>query len=150
MLFGCRSKKEKIFENRYDPDHPLPRGITRDPGLAVYVDGWGRPGDLCLVADDDGEVVGAAWARLFTGEDRGYGTVDSHTPELCIAVSPAHRGRGVGEELLRRLLTLLAERGHVRASLSVQKANPALHLYQRLGFSVLQDRGDEYVMTSDP
>lgn len=99
----------------------------------------------------DGGVVGAAWARVFTAgqgalPEGGFGTIDAHTPEIVISVKESCRGRGIGEELMRRLLDSLRERGCARASLSVQKANAAVRLYRRLGFTVIHDHGDEYVM----
>ena len=45
----------------------------------------------------------------------------------------------------------LREAGYPRASLSVQKENPALRLYERLGFSIIGDGFDEteWLMTID-
>ena len=132
-----------------DPDDPIPREVIRDPRLAAYIDGWGRRRDLCLVAVVAEKAVGAAWARNFDGDTRGYGTVDELIPEIVISVKPAHRGRGIGSELMVQLVRLIEARGDERVSLSVQKANPALRLYRRLGFAVAEDHGDEYVMVLD-
>jgi GNAT superfamily N-acetyltransferase len=113
---------------------PPPSGVVRLPELARYVDGWaGRAGDLGVVAEAAGGPVGAAWLRLWTGADRGYGFVNADTPELTMAVLPGHRGRGVGTALLRRLLAEAAGRfGAV--SLSVARTNPVRRLYEREGF----------------
>ena len=132
-----------------DPDNPIAREVIRDPRLAAYIDGWGRTQDLCTVAIVAGKVVGAVWARTFDGDARGYGTVDERTPEIVLSVKPAHRGRGIGSELMVQLLRSIAARGDEQVSLSVQKANPALRLYRRLGFAVAEDHGDEYVMVLD-
>jgi ribosomal protein S18 acetylase RimI-like enzyme len=111
-------------------------GALRDaPELARYVEGWGRPTDLGVVAVDaaTGEGVGAAWLRLLAGDAKGYGYVDDTTPELVVAVLPAHRGGGIGARLLTALLD--AARGTFDAvSLSVRADNPARRLYERLGF----------------
>src|SRR5439155_1488792 len=64
-----------------------------EPPLTRYVNGWGRPGDRSLIVFDEFVPVGAAWYRLFTGEDAGFGFVDEQTPELAIAVVPSRRGR---------------------------------------------------------
>jgi ribosomal protein S18 acetylase RimI-like enzyme len=96
------------------------------PDVAKYVDGWGRAGDIGVVADGD---AGAAWVRLFTDEDHGYGFVAAHVPELTIGVAKEARGRGVGTALLERLLSRIGP-----VSLSVETDNPAVRLYERFGF----------------
>lgn len=125
---------------------PLPRSITAEPELARYVQAWGRPGDFGVLAVDGNDPVGLAWARLFLAEEPGYGTVDADTPELSIAVVPEARGRGVGTRLMRELLKQLAAHGWRQASLSVQSANPAVGLYQRLGFTTIRDHEGDFVM----
>lgn len=115
-----------------------PESIRFDPYLAKYAKGWGRPGDLGVAAfaRDNGEAVGAAWLRLLIGVDRGDGYIDDRTPELALGVMPAHRGRGVGTELLR----LLVDAAHTCVpgiTLTVRAGNPAMRLYERVGFRVL-------------
>jgi len=65
-----------------------------DPLVQRYVRGWGRPGDTAVIALEGGFPVGAAWFRLFTTDEPGYGFVDEETPELAIAVVPTKRGHG--------------------------------------------------------
>ena len=55
-----------------------------------------------------------------------YGHIDSSTPSLTISLLPGYRGLGIGTQLLDSLLFLLRENGYLRASLSVQRKNPAL------------------------
>ncbi len=88
--------------NALDADIPLTR----------YVDNWGRAGDLSLVAHETGNRVGAAWFRLFTAGEPGYGFVDEQTPELSISVVPSRRRHGVGQELLDALLGKAKAVGH--------------------------------------
>jgi len=110
-----------------------PEGLRSVPELARYVEGWGRPGDVGVIASVAGEPVGAAWVRRLVGPGRGYGWVDDATPELAIAVMPGREGHGIGGALLRRLLADLD--GTVPAvSLSVRGDNPARRLYARVGF----------------
>ncbi|KUZ01819.1 GCN5 family acetyltransferase [Burkholderia territorii] len=52
-----------------------------------------------------------------------------------IQILPSHQGQGIGETVLRQLLTE-AEREAVPVSLSVLHGNPARRLYERLGFIV--------------
>jgi ribosomal protein S18 acetylase RimI-like enzyme len=57
-----------------------------------------------------------------------------------IALLPEHRGSGVGASLLRDLLAE-ADAGGKRVTIHVERMNPALRLYGRLGFSVAEDKG---------
>ena len=71
------------------------------------------------------------------------------TPSLAISLLPEYRGLGIGTQLLRALLLLLRENGYRRVSLSVQKENSALRLYQRMGFHTVAEKGTEYLMLWD-
>ena len=129
-----------LYEASYAAEDGVPdvAALHRHPLLSRYVEGWGRPTDLGVVAvdDDAGEPVGAAWVRLLTGDGAGFGWVDDDTPELAIAVQAHERGRGVGERMLRALLDAAADR-FAAVSLSVRADNPALRLYERVGFQVV-------------
>ena len=118
----------------------------REPPLTRYVNGWGRPGDRSLIAIDEFVPVGAAWYRLFTQEDAGFGFVDEQTPELAIAVVPSRRGRGFGHELLSSLLEHARQDGFDAISLSVAKDNPAVGLYERYGFERVREDDGALVM----
>jgi ribosomal protein S18 acetylase RimI-like enzyme len=78
----------------------------------------------------DGEPAGRLY--LFRGE-REIRIVD-------IALLPAHRGNGIGSSLLRDLLAEADAVGK-RVSIHVERVNPALRLYERLGFAVAEDKG---------
>jgi ribosomal protein S18 acetylase RimI-like enzyme len=130
--------RDMLYQSLHVPagHAPLSRDVLSRPEIAKYVEGWGRAGDIGLVAVDlDGrEAIGAAWLRLFTGADRGFGYVDDRTPELGIAVVPHRRGEGIGTALLTGLLDAARER-YDAVSLSVSADNPAVRLYERLGFA---------------
>jgi ribosomal protein S18 acetylase RimI-like enzyme len=109
--------------------------IMTDDHLRRYIEVWGREGDAAVIATDEaGRRVGAAWYRLFSEEEPGYGFVDSRTPELSIAVLPEWRRRGVGRALLNALKERAKSEGFPALSLSVSTENPAVSLYERLGF----------------
>ena len=111
--------------------------LKESPELARYVNGWGRAGDLGLIAvDERSKPVGAAWIRIWLGPEKGYGYIDDDTPELSIAVLPAHRGRGIGTKLVTELLAAAAGENQA-VSLSVLVDNAALNLYRRIGFEVI-------------
>ena len=140
--------REFLYQAIYlsDGAEPPPRWVVDLSELQVYIAGFGtRPGDHCLVAEMEGTVIGAAWSRIM--ED--YGHIDNSTPSLAISLLPDYRGRGIGTQLLNSLLLLLQENGYLRASLSVQKDNPALRLYERAGFQILEEKGTEYLMLRD-
>jgi len=121
---------------------------TSDHEIRHYVEGWGREGDLAVVALDDesGEAVGAAWLRLMSSEDPGYGFVAEDTPELGIGILPGYRGRGVGGRLTDALLELAAER-FSDVSLSVLDTNDAaLHLYASRGFEEVAHADGAFTM----
>lgn len=106
---------------------------TIHPSLSRYVIDWGRADDHGFLAQDGDQPIGAAWLRRLSGAERGYGYVDDETPELTVAVLPGYRGQGIGTQLLTALLAL-ADDAYPAVSLSVSCDNPALRLYQRLGF----------------
>jgi GNAT superfamily N-acetyltransferase len=109
--------------------------VLREPHVALYIAGWGRDGDTGVLAEDErGDPIGAAWFRVFDAEEHGFGFVAPDVPELTVAVRRDARGQGVGTALLEALV-VRARALRVRAlSLSVEEDNPALRLYQRLGF----------------
>lgn len=120
-----------------------------DLPVTRYVEGWGRPGDRAVVVIEGFQPVGAAWYRLFTAAQPGYGFVDEQTPELTIAVVPSRRGRGYGDELLTALLAQAAQDSFTTVSLSVEPDNPALTLYERHGFGRVGERGGALVMRTE-
>ncbi len=116
---------------------PPPREIVRQPELARYVRNWGNANDLGFGAFVKTKMIGAAWLRVWTGEDKGYGYWNNETPELSIALAPGYRGQGIGTRLLQTLLDAAASRFRA-VSLSVDKRNPARRLYERFGFVIVE------------
>jgi ribosomal protein S18 acetylase RimI-like enzyme len=109
-----------------------------DLPISRYLQGWGRHGDRAMIAIDDFQRVGAAWYRLFRSDRPGYGFLDEATPELAIAVVPSRRGRGFGHELLQALMNQARGDGFQALSLSVDRDNPSVKLYERYGFETVE------------
>ena len=132
---------EMLYEAIFIPEgHPaLPREIVNSPDLARYVLHWGQPDDIGLLAVDAStrQPLAAVWLRLFTKDNKGYGYMEDETPELSIAMLPAYRGRGIGTKLLSALFDSARNR-YKAISLSVSADNPAVRLYERLGFEIVR------------
>ena len=122
-----------------------PKSIINVPELQVYVADFGRrKDDYCLVAEVDGAVAGAVWVRIMND----YGHIDDDTPSVAISLYKEYRGCGIGTEMMKRMLSDLQERGYKKVSLSVQKANYAVKMYQRVGFEIVDENEEEYIMVS--
>ena len=120
-----------------------PREIVNLPELQVYIRDFGaQPHDYCLVAEYDGEVIGAVWVR----DMPDYGHVADGVPSFAISLRPEYRGRGIGTKLMQAMLDLLRQKGYEKASLSVQKANYAARMYTKLGFRTIGENEEEYIM----
>ncbi len=137
--------KDFLYEAIFIPegiDLP-PRSIIECEDLQVYIRNFGESvHDHCLVAEVDGKIVGAVWVRIMND----YGHIDNQTPSLAISLYKDYRGRGIGTQLLRQMLDWLRHEGYKKVSLSVQKGNYALKMYQKAGFKVIEERGEEVLM----
>lgn len=135
------------------PDGPplAVEDLQATPELACYVAGWGRAGDVGVVAVDQqtSQPIGAAWFRSFTSEEPGYGFVDEATPELAIALLAEGRGRGLGHELIEGLLDRAHAAGAARLALSVLDANvAAVRVYEDEGFRTVHAAEDHRTMVA--
>ena len=102
-----------------------------------YVRNWGRTGDAGVIAMDGPHAYGAAWYRLFTVDEPGFGFVDEKTPELTIAVVPSRRGKGAGREMLQALLDRARESGYRAVSLSTDAQQ--VEWYEGFGFETVAE-----------
>ena len=114
----------------YEPNAEAAKAV---PSAAKYLVGWQRPGDFGFIAEQNGEIIGAAWARRLSAEELRVPYGDDETPKVSIGVNPNARGQGVGEKLMRALIDEAARR-RLGLCLSVRSENPARRLYERLGF----------------
>ena len=137
--------KDFLYEAIFIPEgvEPPAREIVEQPELKTYFENFGtETADHCIVADDNGRVVGAVWTRIMND----YGHVDDDTPSFAISLYKEYRGKGIGTELMKRMLDLLKEKGYKKASLAVQKANYAVRMYEKVGFKIVDQNEEEFIM----
>lgn len=75
-----------------------------------------------------------------------YGHVDDDTPSFAISLYEEYRNLGIGTALMRAMLQLLKDNGYKQTSLSVQKENYAVSMYRKVGFEVVDENEEEYIM----
>ena len=137
--------KDFLYEAIFIPEgvEAPDRDIIEKPELKIYYEDFGKDtADHCLVAEDEGKVIGAVWTRIMND----YGHIDDKTPSFAISLYREYRGRGIGTKLMQEMLNLLKEKGYKRASLAVQKANYAVRMYKKVGFKTVDENDEEYIM----
>ena len=135
-----------LYEAIFVPEgvEPPSKSIITAPELQVYVKGFGASkDDFALVAEVENKIIGAVWVRIMND----YGHIDDKTPYLAISLYKKYRGQGIGSSLIKEMLSLLQVHDYKCVSLSVQKANYAAKLYQKIGFRIIKEIGDEWIMT---
>ena len=140
--------KDMLYEAIFQPDETnlLPREVIEQPELSVFINNWGKPDDLCLVAEIEGKIVGAVWTRILAGEIKGFGNIDDQTPEFAISLYKEYRNQGIGTALMKQMLQHLKVRGYKQTSLAVQKENYAVRMYKNVGFEIVAKLQEEYLM----
>lgn len=134
-----------LYEAIFLPDGavPPPKNIIASPELQIYVDHFGRlKDDFALAAEVEGKIVGAVWVRIMND----YGHIDDETPSLAISLYKEYRGKGIGTAMMKEMLSLLKTHGYKCVSLSVQKANYAAKMYRKIGFEIIKENKDEWIM----
>ena len=80
------------------------------------------------------QVVGFALGRFVVNEAEGQ----------LLAIKRDAQGRGIGQSLLDRFISIAASRGAERLHLEVREGNHAVKLYSRAGFIEVGRRGGYY------
>ncbi len=134
-----------LYEAIFVPERvsPPPKTIINKPELQIYLKDFGmKKDDIGLVAEIDGKIVGAVWVRIMND----YGHINDTTPSLAISLYKEYRGLGIGTALMKEMLNILKQRGYKKTSLSVQKANYAVKMYKKVGFEIVDENEEEYIM----
>ena len=134
-----------LYEAIFIPDgiSPPSRDIITSPELQIYVERFGAlKDDFALVTEIEEKIVGAVWVRIMND----YGHIDEETPSLAISLYKEYRGQGIGTDMMKEMLSLLKTHGYKHVSLSVQKANYAAKMYQKIGFDIIRENKEEWIM----
>ncbi len=141
--------EDMLYEAVYQPDknNTIPREVIKVPRVYAYIDDFGKYNDdYCFVADLNGRIIGAVWVRIITGKIKGYGNVDNQTPEFAISLFEEYRNQGIGTKLMNKMINHLQKSGYKHTSLSVQKENYAVKLYRKVGFEIIDENDEDYIM----
>ena len=134
-----------LYRAIYQPDKTnlAPRSIISKPELQIYIEDFGKKkDDYCFCAEVDNKIVGAVWVRNING----YGSIDDVTVEFAISVFDEYQKMGIGTSLMKKMIEHLKEWNYPKASLAVQKENYALKMYLKVGFEIVDENEQEYIM----
>jgi len=107
--------EEFLYHAAYVPKggEAYERDIIYEPNNYVYIKDFGtQTGDLGVVAEVDGKVVGAAWGRILPV----YGFVDPTLPFVVGSMLPPFRGLGIGRKMLDEYFQVLKVNGYTQIS----------------------------------
>ncbi len=153
MNYNIRKIEEKeyilledfIYEAIFIPEgvSPPPKSIINQPDLQVYIKDFGKEkDDICFVAETDDKVIGAVWVR----DMKDYGHIEDGVPSFAISLYKPYRNYGIGTALMTTMLSELKQRGYKKTSLAVQKENYAVKMYRKVGFEVIRETEEEFIM----
>lgn len=89
---------------------------------------------------------------LLNGQPAGRLYVDRWPEEIRIidiTLLPEYRNAGIGTKLLKGILEEATQAGK-KVGIHVERFNPAMRLYERLGFSTVGEHGVYYLMEWSP
>jgi len=110
-------------------------------------DALAMPGTKGLVVDAKGEPIPDESPQARAPQSAGFVLTRKAADEeelLLIAVSPQFRRQGLGESLLHSLFARAQKGGTTRIFLEMRRGNPAIHLYEKVGFQPIGERLNYY------
>lgn len=134
-----------LYEAIFIPEgvEPPAKTIVCIPELQVYISDFGKnKNDHGWVAEVENKVVGAVWVRIMND----YGHVDNDTPSVAISLYKEYRNHGIGTAMMKTMIAMLKSEGYKQVSLSVQKTNYAVKMYMKVGFKIINENEEEYIM----
>ena len=124
---------------------PKPSIVDQDE-LRKYYEDFGQANDYSLAAVIDQQIIGLVWCRQFKKNQESYGYYNDDFVELNISILPDYRGKGIGTNLLKTIISELHSNRVKGISLSVSHGNPAQKLYHFFGFKLMKEREEESLM----
>lgn len=130
LIASCYEKHpDSLINDQYHSISGARRFLTNIvhyPGCGLYF----APGSFAAYDRETGALAGISLASLIS-------SATGHITQICVA--PWARGEGVGYELLRRSLVEMSFGGCTAATLTVTASNPAVRLYESVGFRAVRD-----------
>lgn len=143
--FECSLLDAFLYEAIFIPegeDSPE-KAVINLPELQGYVTDFGKgKDDICFLAEVNDKGIGAVWVRIMND----YGHVEDGVLSFAISLYKKYRGYVIGTALIKRMLCELQQRGYKKTSLLVQKASYAIQMYLNVGFDIIDETGEEYIM----
>lgn len=136
--FGVRKP-----ESDYAPTDAF---LDSHPEVAAFSHGFGRAGDLGLIAlDGEQRCIGAIWGREYDRD--GDLVMADHTFEITVGIRDRARRQGIGRRLLDQFAVMARTEGHTELSLGVHVKSPARKLYEAAGYTPIVDsEGNEQIL----
>ena len=134
-----------LYEALFVPEgvEPPAKEIIHQPDLQVYISDFGKnKDDIGFVAELNDKIVGAVWVRIMND----YGHIDEDTPSFAISIYKEYRNLGIGTAMMKKMIATLKADGYKQTSLAVQKANYAVNMYKKVGFEIVDENDEEYIM----
>jgi ribosomal protein S18 acetylase RimI-like enzyme len=119
----------QAWERSFEPGLPAPEAAA-DPYLAEVFTACEKSSGRIFLAEEDGAVVGfvCVLAKVLPSADDG---VEPYAYISDLVVRAAHRGRGVGRELMARAESFARESGSKQLRVGVLVRNEASHAFYR-------------------
>ena len=135
----------QVMEAAFDPTYGEAWNVRQ------ITDALAMPSTRALVVDCEGQTIADDSAQSGAATPAGFVLTRKAADEeelLLIAVSPEFRRRGIGEALIQQLFKRAKNEGICRIFLEMRRGNPAIHLYEKVGFKPIGERPEYYRTTT--
>lgn len=134
-----------VMEKAFDP------AFGEAWNVRQITDALSMPSTRGLVIDANGTIIDGDSPEDAALPAAGFVLTRQAADEeelLLIAVTPDFRRRGLGESLIQKLFVSARSRGTTRIFLEMRRGNPAIHLYEKVGFKPIGARPNYYRLTN--